>query len=657
MNRVPDYPTRRRRGILLVVLFSGTALSAAQEPTSQPALAGLLNGLLRGASSALPEAATSTEQQSVGGVTVSPSGLLDVHVRDTEIGALLEILSYQARTGIVSSPDVKGAVTVNLYSVSLEEALDAVLTPLGFAWRKNRNTVFVGTPAEVAGERTPTETRVFKLHYITKAEALAAGSDLLGRPTDEEARAAGNTGRGREAEPAPVSPFGPTQAPPAPKESAAEEVLVLTSTPARLNAFAKLLEQIDTRPAQVLIEATILRATLNEGNQFGIDFTLLGGVDFQSVASTSNASADLTTGPLPANKLERTTINANTNLIGTPPAGGFSFGIIHNGLAGFIRALEEVTDVAVVANPKLVALNRQEAEVIVGRRDGYLTTTVTQTAAVQTVNFLETGTQIRVKPLISPEGAVRMQVHPKDSNGGLTASNLPFEETTEAHADILVDDGKTVLIGGLFRERTVNSRQQVPGLGNIPLAGLLFQRRDEETVREEVIILLTVHVLKNSQHENEQFAALIDDVERVRTGMRRGLLGTGRERLAQAYFQEAVTQAERGKDDLALLNVRMALHNQPRHIGAIKLKEKLQARRAWDDEGARSRTFLLDLLRSERGNPAEPPVFERPALDLDVLRAKSLIPPPPPSDSSSSATPDSQATPGDASPDTSSEQP
>lgn len=603
------------------LIFSVAAPTAAQDDTSQPALAGLLRGLLGARGEPAPPETVAPEQEATGGVTVSALGLLDVHVRDTEIGALLEILSYQARTGIVSSPAVKGRISVNLYGVSLDEALDAVLTPLGYAYRKSRNTIFVGTPGEVRGGQTETETRVFKLRFISKAEALEAGAGVLGTPTkDELARDGPGT---RAPEPA-ASPFGPApQAAPL-KESAGEVLLVLTNTPPRLDAFAKLLEQIDVRPRQVLIEATILRATLNEGNEFGIDFTLLGGVDFQSVGSTSEAGSTISTGALPANKLERTTINANTNLIQVPPAGGFTFGIIHNGVAGFVRALEAVTDVSVVANPKLVALNRQEAEVIVGRRDGYLTTTVTQTAAVQTVNFLETGTQIKVKPTISHDGVVRMEIHPKDSNGGLTAANLPFEETTEANADILVNDGNTVLIGGLFRERTVTSRSQVPGLGSIPLAGLLFQRRTEETVREEVIILLTVHVLKNSQRENDQFAALVDDIERVRTGTRRGLLGVGRERLAQAYFQESVTQAEKGKHDLALFHVRMALHNQPRHVGALKLKEKLQSRRAWDDDGTRSRVFLLDLLRAERGDPAELPVFERPPLDLEVLRAKTF---------------------------------
>lgn len=562
------------------------------------------------------------------GVRVSPTGLIDVHVRDTEISAILEMISHEAAANIVTSSSVQGKVSVNLTRVSVREALDAILIPNHFAYRANRNTIFVGTPAEVFVEQPQLETRVFRLNYLSQAEALELGKSVLSSPDSGPSQAA----QPNPAMPQPTSPFGPIATATTEKESANSGFLVVTDLPERLNAFADLLRQVDVAPRQVLIEATILRATLNDSNRLGIDFTLLGGVDFQGVASSSDASTNLSTGALPADKLQNTTFNVNTDLIQTPPQGGFTFGIIHNGVAGFVRALEQVTDVTVVANPKLVALNRQESEVIVGRRDGYLTTTVTQTAAVQTVNFLETGTQIRVRPIINHDGTVRLEVHPKDSNGGLTAANLPFEETTEADADILVRDGHTVLIGGLFRERTVHSRDQVPVLGSIPLAGMLFQHTNEGTVREEVIILLTVRLLKDTDAENEHFEGLIDDVERVRTGARLGLVGAGRERLAQAYFQEALEKAEQGDYDRALFNVRMALHNHPRHIGAIKLRERLLSARRWDDDGTRMHVFLLDLLRQERDAIDAPPDFGRPALNQETQGhpAPSKLPPPEP---------------------------
>ncbi len=555
-------------------------------------------------------------------ITVNDTGTIDIHVRDAEIDSVLELISYETRTNIVASPLVKGQISANLYAVKLADALDAILTPNNFAYRRNGNTIFVGTSEEVAAQLPPPETRVFKLKYLSKSEAstaikgvLSAKGKIAGGDTESSASSTGNSSSSTT-----VASGGP----------ASIDFLMVSDTVERLDRIAKLLDELDVRPRQVLIEATILRATLNESNQFGIDFTMLGGIDFQNVGSTSNASADLTTGQLQPGDLQQTTFNANTNLIGTIP-GGFTFGLVKDSIAGFIRALESVTDVSVIANPKVLALNRQDAQVIVGRRDGYLTSTTTETSTVQTVEFLETGTQIRIKPIINENGTVRLIVHPKDSNGGLTAANLPFEETTEAQADILVNDGHTVLIGGLFRERTVGSREQVPLVGNIPFVGLLFQRQSNDTIREEVIILLTVNVLKDTREEQTRSERLLDDVERVRVGSRKGLLGTGRERLAQAYYQEALRRYESGELDKALLNVRMALHNHPRHLSALKLKEELLGKRMWESTGGRSRAFLHDMIRETKPplpKGKRPEVFGHPQADMELERESTPRPAP-----------------------------
>lgn len=540
-------------------------------------------------------------------VSLSPTGLLDIHARDVDISTVLETLSYQARTGIVSTAKVQGKVSLNLYSVSLTEALDALLIPNGLAYRRSGNVYFVGTRDEIAAQSPSEETRVFRLKFIGSAEAARAVRALLGeaaRVSEGGASSEGAAGgAGGEQSSRDVGAL----------DKSGVDYLIVTARNDDLARVRDLLAEIDVQPRQVLIEATVLRATLNETNRLGIDFTALGGVSLREVGSTSNAGADLTTGPLRPQDLDRTTINANTN-VASNIDGGFTFGLIKDHVGAFVHALEDVTDVVVVANPKIVALNRQEAEVIVGRRDGYLTTTVTQTAAIQTVEFLETGTQIKFRPLINEDGTVRLSVHPKDSNGGLSAANLPFEETTEAHANILVRDGHTLLIGGLFRERTVGGRAQVPGVGNIPVAGALFQSRTDTTVREEVIILLTVHVLKETEREHDQFLDLLEDVERIRVGSRRGLMGLGRERLSQAFYQEAARLQERGDYDGALLNARMALHNQPAMLSAMKLKEQILQRRPWEADAARMRSFVWRLVDEADAPPYVPPSdrFQRP---------------------------------------------
>jgi len=126
-----------------------------------------------------------------------------------------------------------------------------------------------------------------------------------------------------------------------------------------------------------------------------------------------------------------------------------------------------------------------------------------------------------------------MEIHPEDSSGGLTAANLPFKITTEVTSNVMVKDGHTIVIGGLFRESTDTIRSQVPFLGNLPLAGYLFRQQRDQTTREEIIILLTPHIVKDDSVYSEESQQLMKDAEKLRVGVRKGMMPFGRERLAE----------------------------------------------------------------------------------------------------------------------------
>jgi type IV pilus assembly protein PilQ len=279
-------------------------------------------------------------------------------------------------------------------------------------------------------------------------------------------------------------------------------------------------------------------------------------------------------------------------------------------VAMFIRALEEVTDTVVVANPKVLTLNKQKGQVIVGRRDGYLTTTVTETQAVQTVEFLETGTTLIFRPFVGDDGFVRVELHPKDSVGFVSAQGLPSEQTTEVTTNVIIRDGETILIGGLFREVTTDVQSQVPGLGSIPWLGVLFKSKNEESSREEVIILLTLHVVKDQSHYAAASEELFQDVERMRVGQRQGLMWTGRERLAQHHYRKAIDAMNAGDTKSALWHADLAIYCIPRMLPAIELREKITGKRAWDEDGTGGRSFLYRLIAQEKGYPPE--MFGRP---------------------------------------------
>lgn len=546
-------------------------------------------------------------------IHVSPAGRVEMHVNDLALSRVLQMLSIQSRRNIVASRAVTGSVTADLYGVNFEEALTAILDSNGCTWRERGNFIYVHTKDELEQlevSSRPMVERLFRLHYVKASEAkaliepLLSSEGIVATTPDAESGIASNSD----------SAGGDTLA--------LGDCIIVVDYPERLDAIERRIEDLDVRPQQVLVEATILRAQLNEDNALGIDFNFLGGVDFEGLNSVSPGVTDLFTGELPRNDMNNTSFTTRTDFNQAVPNGGFTFGIIKNNIALFVRALESVTDTTVLANPKVLTLNKQRGEVIVGRRDGYLTTTVTETAAVQNVEFLETGTQLRFRPFIGHDGYVRMEVHPEDSTGGVNASNLPFEQTTEVTTNILVRDGHTILIGGLFREVDSATRSQVPLIGNLPVAGALFRNTDDSTQREEVIILLTVHIIKDDDVMAEAGKELDEEVERIRVGTRRGMQWFGRERLAQAHYQWALEHIEKGQTDKALWDLDMALNNSPTFTAAMYKKEQLLGTREWEEDSSSIRHFIRRLIMEEKGIVVPP--YGRP--DMTPMEQSLLGP-------------------------------
>ena len=538
------------------------------------------------------------------GVEVTERGTVELHVAGLPLSDVLQLLSLEGKVNIVTSPKVSGSVTANLYGVTLDQALEAVLTPNGCGYRRVGHFIYVYTTEELAAITAAAQgtsvTLVFSLNYITGKDAASYVAPIVGDRGTITASPVSASGLTSEA----TMGGGDT--------SASHDFIVVTAPPDVVAQVERIIRQLDVRPRQVLVEATIVRAELTDQNTLGVDFTLLGGVDLELLGATSNGLSNLVLGSLPTDRLERMNAITATDFAGDVPGGGLTLGIIKDHVGLFLRALEQVTDTTVLANPKVLALNKQKGQVIVGRRDGYLTTTVTETQAVQTVEFLETGTQLIFRPFIGTDGVVRMELHPEDSVGFVNAQGLPSEQTTEVTTNVLVRDGETILIGGLFREVTTDAKKQIPVLGSLPAVGSLFRSKDDSTTREEVIILLTVHIIKDTEAYAEGSAEIFDDVERIRVGTRQGLMWHGRERLAQTHYRKALEKYDEGNLKKALWHANMALHNHPRFIPAMKLRERIADRREWDEDSSVHRRLMQQLIAQEKGY--EHVHFERPAV-------------------------------------------
>jgi type IV pilus assembly protein PilQ len=591
---------------LLVASFTlGSARLWADAPADSPAshIADSVNNKASAASTQ-PVLNISKPQ-----VTVSDTGMVEMHVNDVSLLEVLRTLSLQSRKNIIASKSVTGNVTANLYNVTVPQAIDAILQSNGYIYREKDNFIYVYSAKEAADmERASrrSTTEVFHLYYTPAANAAAMIKPALSADAQIAITAAAQSGIDISAGDAGGN------------SPSSEDLLVVTDYTTNLEKIRSILKDVDRRPQQVLVEATILAATLSDNNALGVDFSVMGGVKFGQFLTTpaqtiTNAAAGT---------LQNSTTNAGvsgygvgqTSFTNNLPPGGVRVGLLTNNISVFIQALESVTNTTVLANPKVLSLDKQKGYVHIGRSDGYQTTTVSSTTSTQTVQFLDSGTTLVFRPFIGDDGYVRMEIHPEDSSGGLTSSNLPFKTTTEVTTNFMVKDGRTIVIGGLFRDSSTTSRGQVPGLGNIPLLGVLFRQQQDQTTRQEIIILLTPHILKDDSVYSQISEAQMKRAEDLRVGVRKGMMFFGRERLAEAAYENAKSELAKPRPDrnLVLWHLNAATNLNPTFLEAIELKERVSQKRVTDSDNSMIRDFVSDsMLNNTTGavphSPDAPP--------------------------------------------------
>lgn len=521
------------------------------------------------------------EIQRGNGVEVSRFDTVSLNVKDADLASVLELLSVQGQRNIVPSPKVSGKVTANLYDVTFYEALDAILQQNGAGYIEKGSFIYVYTNEELKKIRDAERQlvhRIFRLNFITAEDAAAFASPLL-------------SPSGKVTSIKPVSEgFQPDMQNGGSNSNAGGEVMLVRDYPENLNEVIKIIAELDTAPSQVLVEATILQASLTEDLALGVDLAILADIGVDTLGGSSPLGA---VGQMISGSVQDTPSGAVTTSVGNvnSGAGGIKVGILTNNVAAFIRALDEVTDTTVLANPKVMTLNRQRAEVLVGDKIAYLSTTATATATTQTVEFLETGTQLTLRPFVSQDGRIRLELKPsissaelREAGSGESTVTLPDETTQELTTNVMVRDGQTVVLGGLFQEQTTITRRQVPGLGDIPIAGWAFKGKDDSVQRSEVIFLITPHIVKDSGLAAAG-DSVMEDIEKLRLGAREGLLPWSRSKMTAGHVRDALGHLEKGERDEALWELDLALSLDPSMVEARRLKEKLTGQRVYRPTG------------------------------------------------------------------------
>lgn len=475
----------------------------------------------------------------------------------------LRVLAAYYNKNIVPSSKVDGLLGfTKLRNVTFEQAMDAVLGA-DLKYEQYGNLIKVYTAEEYRKIKEDIGRmiyEVFTVYYISAAEAKKLITPVLSNNGRIETTAAAETTFPTGESISSVTGGGDA--------TAMNDTLIVFDYPENIQRIAELLAEIDVRPKQVLIEATILSVRLTEDMQFGIDWSTLRGALSQIPGVTAQA------GDIARNSPDYFRSAGTSQVIKT---GGLTIGFARENVAAFIRAVEEVTDVTILANPKILAVNKQLGQVYIGKKIGYRSqqTVSENTQLTQQVEFLDTGTKLSFRPYIANDGYIRMDIHPKDSSGDLK-QDLPEETSAELVTNIIVKDGQTVIIGGLFRDKVTTGRTQVPLLGNLPIVGVVFRGKADSVERQEVMVMLTPHIIEEPGETNGDERN--DDIRRKRFGAQDGMQLIGRARLAEECYAKAAKYYVEGYYDTALNYVKLALMLRPTYLEALRLKENVLAK-------------------------------------------------------------------------------
>lgn len=455
-----------------------------------------------------------------------------IQVQDANLSEVLEMLGQLAGVNILASRDVQGRISLNLQDVTVTKALDAIVKSQGFVYEREGDFIYVRTSVEDAAMKQANRkliSKIYQLHYINANEVQKLLDPIMTK------------GVGRHAVTSPPQTGIAVSATNAGGDGLSQrDTLLVQDYPEVVAEIDKIIVEVDVPPLQVMIEAKILSVALSDTMQFGVNFAMLNGAQNSQLLSGNGSTLNGTVG-FPS---KPALVPAAGDFIAN--SAGLKYGFIQGDISGFIKALENIADTTLLAAPQLRVLNKQKAEMIIGQRLSYKTLAFNGNQTVENVQFLDAGTKLIFRPFISPDGLVRLEVHPERSKATINAqTGLPNSETTEVTTNVMVRDGTTVVLGGLISEETVESIDRVPFLGAIPLVGAAFRNKTESLQRNELIVLITPRIVTDPEAAIEGEKLQFETQERA-AYFRDHLSPVNRTSLTRAHYERAVDYFESG---------------------------------------------------------------------------------------------------------------
>ena len=432
---------------------------------------------------------------------------LSLNFQNIEVRALLQVIADFTNFNVVTSDTVTGTVTLRLKDVPWDQALDIILQSKGLGVRKNGNVLWIAPKDELAAkeqvdlearkkvaELEPLRTQSFQLNY-TKAEVVAKGLTGQSSGSAQATRI--------------LSPRGSVIF-----ETRTNQ-LFINDIPSKLEEVQSLIAKIDIPVRQVLIEARIVEADDSFGRSLGVK---LGGTDlrglrgqgqpgfgvgngyvgiggnYSNVGVQTGQTPNTSTSYIPDSQFVN--LPASTTFASGATAATFALSLFGSSANRFLNlelsALEAEGKGNIVSSPRVVTADQTKARIEQGEEIPYQQAT---SSGATSVSFKKASLSLDVTPQITPEGNVILDLEVnKDSRGELTAAG-PAINTKQVKTQVLVENGGTVVIGGIFTLDEQSTINKVPLLGDIPYLGVLFQNRVKSTRKTELLVFITPKIV------------------------------------------------------------------------------------------------------------------------------------------------------------------
>lgn len=427
---------------------------------------------------------------------------LSLNFQNIEVRALLQVIADFTNFNIVTSDTVTGALTLRLKDVPWDQALQIIMDAKGLGMRKSGSVLWIAPKDEIDARTKrdyeaameiqklePLRTQGFQLNY-------AKAADILQQLTTSSG-GGGTAGQSARF----LSQRGSAIAEPRTNQ------LFVTDTGTKLEELKALLATLDVPVRQVMIEARIVEARDTFGRSLGVKFgggalgsnrALSTGIANQGASSIStDTSGKLTT------DFSKNFVNLPASVSGVNSVGQVAFSVFNSSMTRFLSlelsAMEADGDGKIISNPRLVTADQNKALIEQGTEYPY---SVTAPNGATTISFKKAVLKLEVTPQITPEGDIILDLDVnKDSRGETTTQGVAID-TKHIKTQVLVENGGTVVIGGIFEMEETNQVNKVPMLGDIPVLGHLFKNNTKASTKREMLVFITPKMLNQLRTAN-----------------------------------------------------------------------------------------------------------------------------------------------------------